>query len=286
MASRNESRVLCVSIDVERDYRLDGSISVRGVQEGLPPFVDLLRSRSVPFDLFISGEIAEYLPRGLTDGGVAIGCHAMRHPAGPRSYLNRMTTDRQRREISEATARVQATVGRSPIHFRAPNFSVDGRTISILEDSGYRVDSSVLPGRYVKRWRMFPLLDHRDAPAGPYHPDSGCLVREGASRILEVPVTPNMILRGGPLGLGFLNAAGPGAAIQAALAAPSRYVILLAHTWEMVDWGPKDPVAPWVRTAGSSHLEAMASFLDGFSDSSFFNMDQILESGPEHPRGG
>jgi len=275
----HKSPEICISIDVERDYRVDGALSVRGIQEGLPSFVDLLRSHDIPFDLFISGETADVLPAGLHNQLTTIGCHGMRHPPGPRSYLNRMTMAAVRRDVTEATACIRRAIGKTPVHFRAPNFSADGRTISVLQEAGYQVDSSVLPGRHVKRWRFIPLLDHRGAPVSPYHPDARRLSRPGASRLLEVPLSPNTLLPGGPLGLGFLNARGPDQAIRAATATPGRYAIVLAHSWEMVDWQPGDPVATWVRTASSSRREPFARFLDHFPGSTFVNMDEILARG-------
>ena len=282
----SEPLTICISIDVERDYRLDGAFATRGIEEGLPPVVDLLRSRELPFDLFVSGEIADRLPATLTDRRVAIGCHGLTHPRGHRSYLNQMTVVAQRRQISDATERVRTATGTTPIHFRAPNFSADARTISILEELGYRVDSSVLPGRYVKRLRVLPLLDHRGAPRSPYHPDSERISREGESRMLEVPVTPNTLLPGGPLGMGFLNASGVSSAIRATSEGVSKCVVFLAHSWEMVDWSPADAVAPWVRRAASSHLEPLSMFLDHFPRSAYVNMDRILERWTNHPRRG
>jgi peptidoglycan/xylan/chitin deacetylase (PgdA/CDA1 family) len=273
----NELPELCVSIDVERDYRLDGSLSLRGIEDGLPPFLDLLRSHGVPFDLFVSGEIADRLPHGLSNSTVAIGCHGMRHPPGFRSYLNRMTLEAQRNEISEATKRVRAAMGGPPVHFRAPNFSADAGTIAVLDQLGYRIDSSVLPGRHVKQWRLLPLLDHRGAPSSPYHPDIRSIGKRGGSRILEVPVSPNILSPGGPLGLGFLNASGAPDTVRAASLGGSRYLVFLAHTWEMIDWKDGDAVAPWVHRAASSRLDAMTQFLDHFRDSGYVNMDLILE---------
>ena len=279
MEARRGSRGLCISIDVERDYRLDGRLSIRGIEDGLPRFTDFLKSRDVPFDLFISGEIADRLPDGLPGTQVAVGCHGMQHPRGRQSYLNRMSKAAQREEIAAATERVKSATGRTAIHFRAPNFSANATTIAILDELGYRIDSSVLPGRYVKRWRLLPLLDHRGAPQSPYHPDIQRIARKGASKILEVPVSPNLIMPGGPLGLGFVNASGVPDALRAASELASECIVLLAHSWEMVDWGPTDPVAPWVRKASSSHLDAFGHFLDHFPQSAFVNMDRILERG-------
>ncbi len=112
----SEPLTICISIDVERDYRLDGAFTTRGIEDGLPPVVDLLRSRELPFDLFVSGEIADRLPATLAHRLTAIGCHGLRHPRGHRSYLNRMTVVAQRRQISEATERVRTATGTTPIH--------------------------------------------------------------------------------------------------------------------------------------------------------------------------
>src|SRR3989337_545695 len=147
---------VCLSIDVERDYRTDDRMAVHGITEGLPGFIDILRSHRIPHDLMVSGEVAPLVPREIVEGHsdlAALGCHGHLHRPG---YLGRR---------SEA-------VGRSPRHFRSPNFSVDRRTFAVLDRTGFRVDSSILPGRVVRRMRVFPLLDHRRAPHDPYRPDS------------------------------------------------------------------------------------------------------------------
>ena len=203
---------ICISIDVERDYRADRRMTVRGIAEGLPVYLDLLRSLQIPHDLFVSGEVAPDVPKevfGVANGLVALGSHGLTHEPGVRSYLNRKRRPVIENERQKATQQILLRFGRTPLHFRAPNFSTSAQTLSVLERLGYRSDSSVLPGRYVRRWRTLPLLDHRNAPLDPYHPDPRSILQEGSSSILEVPVTPNPFHAGSPLGLGFLHDAGP-----------------------------------------------------------------------------
>jgi len=270
---------ICISIDVERDYRADRRMTVRGIAEGLPVYLDLLRSLQIPHDLFVSGEVAPDVPKevfGVANGLVALGSHGLTHEPGVRSYLNRKRRPVIENELQKATQQILLRFGRTPLHFRAPNFSTSAQTLSVLERLGYRSDSSVLPGRYVRRWRTLPLLDHRNAPLDPYHPDPRSILQEGSSSILEVPVTPNPFHAGSPLGLGFLHDAGPEAFANAIARLRSRYVILLAHSWEMVSWRRSDPVAGWVPQASSSSPKPLERLLHHFGGSRFVNMDRIL----------
>ena len=279
MTDQLPSPSFCISVDVERDYRLDGRRTVRGIEEGLPVFLDLLRSRSIPFDLFVSGEIVPYLPSDLSKEGdvlVSLGCHGQTHSVGFDGYLGRKSASKLREEIRVSTGTIRTKFGRNPRYFRAPNFSITGEALRILESLGYSCDSSVLPGRRVLRWRFLPLLDHRGAPSDPYHPDSQSPTNHGGLAILEVPVTPNPTHPGSPLGMGFLHNSGPDAVLDAVSRVRSRHVVFLCHSWEMVAWGPSDPVAPWVRTASSSKTQGLEDLLDRLEHNRFLNMAGIV----------
>jgi len=270
---------ICFSIDVERDYRLDGRMTTRGIEEGLPSYLDQLRSLGVPYDLFISGEVVGQIPiMTLGDGhGLrALGCHALTHETGPRSYLSRKSRSALEFELRTATDRVTERFGQRPIHFRAPNFSTSRDTLSVLEELGYRSDSSVLPGRFVRRWKVVPILDHRRAPRDPYHPSRTSPIVEGDFPILEIPVTSNPLIEGSPLGLGFVHGSGSEIAFRALASVTNQYAIILAHSWEMVSWTSSDPVATWVRRSSSSSTRGLQELLEKVNRDRFVNMNQIL----------
>jgi len=275
---RTEKPEICISIDVERDYRVDRRVTVRGIAEGLPVYLDALQSLEIPYDLFVSGEIVGELSSEVFggDGLAALGSHGLTHEPGVRSYLNRKTRPVIEHELREATERIRSRFGSSPSHFRAPNFSTSAQTISVLERLGYRSDSSILPGRRVRRWRTLPVLDHRNAPLDPYHPDPLSILQEGSSSILEIPVTPNPFQAGSPLGLGFLHHAGLESFITAIANVKTRYVILLAHSWEMVSWRRQDPVEGWVPQASSSSPKSLRGLVEQFGGSKFVNMDRVV----------
>ena len=282
---RDASRTFCVSIDVERDYRTDGRLSTRGIEEGLATFVDLLRSHGVPHDLMISGEVAERVPRELSSQSAVdctVGCHGQEHSPG---YLNRLNSNAQEAELRNATRTIAARFGRDPRVFRAPNFSANSDTVRILSRLGYIADSSVLPGRRVRRWWLRTIVDHRRIPNDPFFSGPVHYPMPGGDSILEVPITPNPLEPGAPLGLGYLNYAG-GARFEDALGrSVGNYVVFLAHTWEMVSWRKDDPVAPWVRSASkapSAEFDALLSRLEGWS---FTNLDGIVARETQRFRG-
>src|SRR5207247_10916981 len=122
-----------LSTDVERDDRLDGRMTTRGIEEGLPSYLDQLRSLGVPYDLFISGEVVGQIPiMTLGDGhGLrALGCHALTHETGPRSYLSRKSRSALEFELRTATDRVTERFGKRPMHFLPPTFRTSRATFS------------------------------------------------------------------------------------------------------------------------------------------------------------
>jgi len=265
----------CVSIDVERDYRKDSALTTRGVREGLPAFLDVLRSHGAPYDLMVSGEVVNAIPDEvvLERDRLALGCHADSHQPGYLSRLNRVS---QESSVRRASVSIAEKFGRTPVHFRAPNFSANGDTIRVLTSLGYRVDSSILPGRLVRRWRLLTLVDHRNLPSDPFFVDPESYPQPGHRSILEIPVTANPVETSGPLGLGYLNAEGLPKFLGALRKAENRYVVFLAHTWEMVDWDLGDGVAPWVRDASSSRHSSFDALLSSLDNRTLINLDGIL----------
>jgi hypothetical protein len=87
-------------------------------------------------------------------------------------------------DLGRLTELFMQAFGRSPVSFRAGRFGASERTLEVLEDLGYLVDTSVTP---LKNWSF---LDFSGAPAQPYYPSAGDIAVRGAERrLLEVPVT-------------------------------------------------------------------------------------------------
>jgi polysaccharide deacetylase family protein (PEP-CTERM system associated) len=107
-------------------------------------------SSSVSSTFFVLGWLAERLPhlvREITARGHEVGSHGMSH-----RMCSRLSEAELRSELSGSKQLLEDITGAEVAGFRAPNFSVDDRVLSILQSCGYRYDSSYnsfsLHGRY------------------------------------------------------------------------------------------------------------------------------------------
>jgi hypothetical protein len=246
-----------VSVDVEEDLPGILPYGVRGIEEGLPALLDILDDLHLRADFFFLASVAREYPdlvREVASKGHAVGNHGLDH-----GLLCQKPIEVQRKDIRVSTRALTDLAGVRPVMFRAPNFSVDDFTLAILEDEGYLIDSSVLPGRLLRR--VFRnLYDHRRAPSRPYHPRLRTSDTRG--RLLEIPVTANPLRPGAPLGQGALNVNGPTKLLEIVRSLSVGVFVFLIHPWELVDlalWYPSLPSG--YSDACSRDLEPLRDFL-------------------------
>lgn len=250
-----------VSIDLEAD--LGQPYSVHGLRDGLPRIMKALHDRSVPVSLFVAGDVAreayEIASQWLS-AEVALGSHGMGHST---SYYSHLSRAKQTQLIRRSVERISDAGWDTVEAFRAPNFGADSRTLAALRDCHLSTDSSVLPGRLVRRWRVLRSLDHRGAPRGTYEPDLNSIRRAGRSGLLEIPVTENPHSPGGPIGLGFLNFAGLETTMSAIEVVMEPYAMFLIHPWEAVQLSDRKPGLPsWVQRGCSGRVASFEKLLD------------------------
>jgi peptidoglycan/xylan/chitin deacetylase (PgdA/CDA1 family) len=158
--------------------------------------------------------------------------------------------------LSKSKLIIENELGIEVKMFRAPNFSVNGDTIRALEKAGYSVDSSVLPGRAPRKWKIIPVYyDFRSAPVLPYYPSLDDVSKKGKSSILEIPITQNPYANGQPIGMGYLNLHGVDDTVKAIDAAEGRPIIFLIHPWEMINIGEcyPDIKESWKKICSNNH---------------------------------
>lgn len=277
------------TVDVERDPFLRGGPRFKGVDEGLPRLLDLLRKFRIPATMFVSGEVLHErsnLAHDLVAEGHELGSHGFDHSLG---YLNRCPPKVSYSDILASREILASALGEPPVAFRAPNFGVDAAILRTVEDLGFRIDSSILPGRRVRRWRAFTLVDHRGAPTLPYRPLRTDFRSPGGSGIIELPVT-SFGESGSPIGLGAINATGPKQTWTRLTRAGSTYALFLSHPWEAIDLAELDPRAPaWVASACRPDMGALEAFLSRAAEAGEFLtvegfVDQWTRSeGPSRP---
>ena len=254
----------CLSVDVEEDLPGLLPYGTKGIEQGLPALFDVLADSRIHGDFFFSTPIVKEYPDTVRDAirlGHGIGNHGMDH-----GLLCSKPLDQQRKEIQSSSRILMDVSGSTPLMFRAPNFSVDSSTLRLLDDEGYLLDSSILPGRFHRRF-LRTTYDHRSAPTRPFRtpPNPN---KHGAKGLLEVPVTPNPLRPGAPLGLGALNHYGLQALLRIAKTTIEEVLVFLVHPWELVDpssFYPKLPTA--YASACSNDLRPLQEFLKEVSKS-------------------
>lgn len=258
------TKKIIITVDVEKDISKYIKDSYIGIEEGILPLLDLLKKFKIIGDFFVTANICNKYPqviKQIVENGHNIGCHGYDHSNSYEFYCTK-NFKKQYDSISKATKVIEKVVGDPPVMFRAPNFSVNGDTIKVLEKLEYTIDSSVLPGRIHKKWRLFTIYDFRNAPRKIYHPSTNDVGTVGKSPINEIPITENPFIREVPIGMGYLNSLGLDETIKIIEQVKEEYVIFLIHPWELVDLSQHYPnLREWLHKSCSSDLSVIASFL-------------------------
>ena len=168
----------------------------RGVEHGLPKLLDRLAELRVRATFFTTGEVAERYPHAVervVRDGHELACHGMTHRAFPSL---RRGTARWEIERSAEILREFAPV----TSFRAPYLQFPSAYVSLLEESGFQLDSS---------HAVYKLAYYRDRTPTR-------LRRIPASVTSSVLRLPRIIRR-------------------SYLAALSNPLVLFVHPWEFVD---------------------------------------------------
>jgi peptidoglycan/xylan/chitin deacetylase (PgdA/CDA1 family) len=187
---------VCLTVDMEPDCP-PYLWTWRGMEEGAPRLLDLFAQEGVKATCFITGDSARHSPdvagRVVADGH-ELASHGMTHRPFPG-----LDRDEARAEIRDS-ARLLREFS-DIVSFRAPNLMFPAEYLGLLEDEGFRLDSS--QGKY---------------KAAKFSPD-------GPTRLTRIPasVTSSVLRLPAFIRDRWLSR----------LAGP---VVLFCHPWEFVDW--------------------------------------------------
>ena len=188
---------VCFTVDMEQDCPPFLS-TFRGIDEGTPPLLRLLREENVRGTFFVTGDVARRFPavvREIAADGHEVGCHGDTH-----RRFDMMPLDDARQEIAASTATLR---GFYPVRsFRAPNLQFPNAYLPLLEAEGYQLDSS--QGKHKRAYWLGP---------------------RASTRLKRVPASTTSSVLRLPRAVRF--------AIFAALADP---VVLFVHPWEFADF--------------------------------------------------
>jgi Polysaccharide deacetylase len=186
-------------------------------QEALPRLRATFDRHGIRATLFVVGTDMEVpakrrLIEAMAREGHEIANHTFSHPLG----LPTLPAARLAAEIDQAEDVLGEVAGARPVGFRAPGYAMDETVYRLLEERGYRYDSSLLPtfwggviravqARGARSGRAasptcFGRPAHGLAPLRPYRPSRRRLWRPGreseeTGAVLEVPVTTMPFVR-------------------------------------------------------------------------------------------
>jgi hypothetical protein len=125
--------------------------------------------------------------------GHEVASHGMSHIKS--NGFDVMPLEKQIRHLKEAKKVLEDISGQEVISFRAPALRVNKNTIFALEESGYKIDSSVASQRFDMFMSFGGLkkLNWLTAPRLPYRTSKESLFRKGDSSIIEVPLSASLL---------------------------------------------------------------------------------------------
>ncbi|MCP4649484.1 MAG: polysaccharide deacetylase family protein [PVC group bacterium] len=172
--------------------------------EGLMRFLELFKKYNVKATFFIVGKDAQQpeqrkLIARLVEAGHEIANHTMSHP----QHFNLLSAEQVEDEISDCDKILQEIGTKAIAGFRAPGFSIQADTLSILREKGYMYDTSVIPSSLIpfimnishSILRRKPVcmgagrIGFGFAPLDVYNPDQKRIWKKGDSLLFEVPVS-------------------------------------------------------------------------------------------------
>ncbi|MFO0707150.1 MAG: polysaccharide deacetylase family protein [Nitrospira sp.] len=164
---------------------------VPGSHVGLESLLDCCDRHGVKATVFFAGRFAETYPdlvRECLHRGHQLGTHGWAHGGLEDDEDFRAASyDQQRLWIRRATDAVEKAAGVRPVVFRAPNLWISETTLRVLEEEGYRYDSSIPSRRFDMGVGRVHYLKYFWAPRDPYRPSRKNLNQAGESPIVEVP---------------------------------------------------------------------------------------------------
>ncbi len=217
---------------------VDQETAIPMIEESYERTIRLLNEFQIRSTFFVNGQIAERFPniiRDIEKQGHEVASHGYTH-----TPLWRMTPETFAKEVSKSNAIIQKAIGKPPIGFRAPSFSLSNNTIwalKVLKKAGYLYDSSVFP---VKT----PLYGVRGVPLKPYRPSLTNIVEEQEEEpLIEFP--PLAISFLGirvPTPGGFYFRIIPSSLVKHAITKANRLghpAMLYFHPWELLEKTPR-----------------------------------------------
>jgi hypothetical protein len=191
--------------------------------------------------LFVAGLMVREIEPELREAderGCEIGAHGWAHCEDPSEDFRTLSFERQMALLARTAVVIEACLGSRPRLFRAPNLWLGGDTVRALQETGYRIDSSIPSGRVDPPGGRISTSRYLRAPRVPYELSIDDVRRRGHSGVVEVPLLSAIV----PINMMALRLLGSRvlASLSTAVARRDGYVIFYCHPAE---FGPRQAFA-------------------------------------------
>jgi len=158
------------------------------ISESLDISLALLRKYGIKSTFFFTANYATSKDvLKVVKEGHEIGCHGLNHD--DYEELNKLSYAEQLKTITKATQKLERLSGKKVVSFRGPRVKISNETVKVLDELGYKYDSTVGSQRVDLISSNFINFGWIFASRKPYHMSFKSPFRRGKSKIMEVPIS-------------------------------------------------------------------------------------------------
>lgn len=190
------SRYFLLTNDIETTSIVNNCLSDRTgelvANFGIPKMLDFLDQHGIKSTFFVTGYFANKFPnsiKSIINQDHEVGSHGFSHEYS-LSFDN-LSLEQQIEQLKKSKVILENITNTPVISFRAPALRINKYTISALESTGFKIDSSISSQRFdfFLTTGMKGKMKWLTAPRGVYHPSDASSVRKGNSPLFEIPVS-------------------------------------------------------------------------------------------------
>ena len=136
---------IVISVDTEFDLHGNGD---KGITEGLRRLEKICSRKKIKPILFVVGKVLEKhskIFKEYNKKGWEISCHGYSH-----KRFDDLSYDEKEKELDDCIKVWKKILGKMPKGFRAPQHSIDKKTLDLLDKKGFEYDSSDTPLNFLQ----------------------------------------------------------------------------------------------------------------------------------------
>lgn len=192
----SKERICLITNDVETtsilNHKLRDKTGEYVLNQGMPRLLDLYDKYKVKATFFYTGYIARLYPQVVKmayERGHEVGSHGLTHEVN--QAFDVLSPEEQLSHLKQSKQILEDIIGDEVVSFRAPAARVDKGSPTILQEAGFKVDSSVSSQRLDMMFSFGALkkLHWLTAPRKAYFAQNENIFKRGNSDVLEAPIS-------------------------------------------------------------------------------------------------